>query len=235
MEISELTLKLIIILIPGAIGTIIYEKLTVHKKWNSIIFIANCVFLGGISYLLIQLISEYLFNSTDDSLKNFWGNLTQKEIPFSAIWKSSIMAVFVGFISSWIENYKLINIIGKKIKISTKYGDENLFSYFLNAKQVKEVYIRDMKNQTTYHGNVESFSETEEIKEIVLSDVSVYNFVDTDAIYEIDKLYLSKPKDELIIELPNIESNDEKENEKILFSFILKKNKFALTKLNNNV
>lgn len=233
MEISEFTLKLIIILIPGAIATIIYEKLTIHKNWKSIKFFANIIFLGAISYIVTQLFFEYILKLNDTSLKNFWDNLAHKEIPFSAIWKSSIMAVFVGFISSGIENYKLFNKIGKKIRLTNKYGDENLFSFFLNAKQVKEVYVRDMENKTTYHGMVESFSETDEIKEIVLSDVAVYNFDDAQPLYSIDKIYLSKPKDNLIIELPNIKSQFDG-FEKEIFSIKIFKSTYILTKIKKN-
>ncbi len=46
MEISELTLKLIIILIPGAIATVIIDKLTIHKEWPPFKFVVNAIILG---------------------------------------------------------------------------------------------------------------------------------------------------------------------------------------------
>lgn len=56
MEISELTLKLILLLIPGAVASIIYEKLTIQKKWPAFKFLAHSILFGALSYLLTQLI-----------------------------------------------------------------------------------------------------------------------------------------------------------------------------------
>ncbi|MBM2816487.1 MAG: hypothetical protein HW421_3249 [Ignavibacteria bacterium] len=204
MQVSELTLKLILVLIPGIISTIIYDKLTIHKKWESLSFLANCIFFGCLSYMFAQLIFQNLFGVYDIALQNFWNNLSQKEIPFSAIWKASIIAILIGFISSWFEYKKVVNRLGRKLHLTNKFGDENLYSFFLNSKEVKEVYIRDKKNDLTYHGFVRSFAETDEFKEIVLYDVSVYRYSDSILLYEIDNLYLAQPKDDLIIELPYI-------------------------------
>lgn len=207
MEVSELTLKLIIILIPGAIASIIYEKLTIHRKWTAFQFIANSILFGGISYLLAQLIFNYYGN--DQSLSNFWLNLSSKEIPFSAVTKATIISIFIGFICAGLDRYKIINNIAKFLRLTTKYGDENLYSYFLNAKNVSEVYIRDVANNITYHGIIDSFSETTEFKEIVLRDVKIYEYETSKFMYDVDKVYLCKPKDDLIIEVPFINQKSE--------------------------
>jgi hypothetical protein len=49
-------------------------------------------------------------------------------------------------------------------------------------------------------GYVVSFSETDEFKEIVLSNVSVYSYDQSELLYEISEIYLSLPKDDIIIE-----------------------------------
>ena len=120
--------------------------------------------------------------------------------------------MFVGLISTGIDHYKLINRFGKWIKLSNKYGDENLYSYFLNAKEVEEVYVRDVENKLTYHGFVNSFSETDEIKELVLLDVVVYDYETSQKLYSLDKIYLSKSKENLIIELPYKNNENGTEN-----------------------
>lgn len=200
MEISEFTLKLIILLIPGAIASVIFEKLTIHRKWTAFQFVSNSILFGGTSYLLAQL----FFNicGQDQALTNFWRNLSSKEIPFSAILKAIIASVIIGFACSALDHYKVLNNLAKKLRITNKYGDENLYSYFLNAKNVNEVYLRDIKNNITYHGMIDSYSETSEFKEIVLREVKVYNYETSDFAYEVDKIYLSRPKDDIIIEVP---------------------------------
>lgn len=211
MEISEFTLKLIILLIPGGISCLIFEKLTIHKSWNSFKFISNSIFLGGLSYLSAQLI----FGICNDlSFANFWENLPTKQIPFKAVIKSSFVAILIGFAGSKFDHYKILNRIGKKLKVTTKYGDEDLFYYFLNSSNVTEVYVRDIKNNITYHGLVDSFSENGSIKEIVLSDVKIYNYETSEFAYSLSKIYLCKPNDELIIELPNFEPKNDNNGRK---------------------
>lgn len=200
MEISELTLKLILILIPGSIASIIYERLTIHKRWNSFKFVTNAILFGALSYIL----SQVAFNicRVDTSFEMFWENLPTKEIPYNVILKASFVSIFIGLIATGVDQYKLINKLGKFLKLTNKFGDENLYSYFLNAEDVDEVYIRDINNGLTYHGLINSYSENDEINEIVLVDVIVYDYSTSEELYSLDKIYLSRKKDNLIIELP---------------------------------
>jgi len=199
MQISQLTLKLIILLIPGALASIIFEKLTVHKKWDSFKFVAHSILFGGLSYVLANFI--FSICKQDIDFKSFWDNLPLPVIPTSAVVKAIGVSILVGFISSWIDNYKIINKLGKFIQFSTKYGDENLYSYFLTSPDVSEIFLHDIQNNITYQGFVDSYSETDEIKEIVLRDVKVYEYETANLCYEINRVYLSRPKDSIIIEV----------------------------------
>ena len=200
MEISQLTLKLIILLIPGAIASIIFEKLTIHKKWDAFKFIAHCILLGGLSYLLADVICGMPIRDPD--FEKFWLNLQEAIIPISVVIKSLFAAILVGFITSALDNYKVVNRLGKFFKFSTKYGDENLYSYFLTSPEVNEIFLHDIANNITYHGMIDSYSETDEFKEIVLRDVKVYVYDTATLAYEINRIYLSRPKDSIIIEVP---------------------------------
>ncbi len=208
-DMTELTLKLIIILIPGAICSIILEKLTIHKPLTPFKFIVNSIMLGAIVYLLIQV--YYYIPYSIDSFKckvgadlhvlKVWENMSDtKVIPYNEIILATFLAIFLGYFGAWIDRKKVIYNIAKRLGASLKYGDENLYTYFLNADEIEEVYIRDIPNNLTYHGVVVAYSETDEIKEIVLSDVTVYRYKDSVKLYDIDKVYLSRPKDDLIIE-----------------------------------
>lgn len=74
----------------------------------------------------------------------------------------------------------------------------------MNANNVTEIYIRDIPSNITYHGVINSFSETSDFKEIVLRNVKVYDYETSTLAYTLDKIYLSKPKDNLVIEIPTI-------------------------------
>jgi hypothetical protein len=197
MEISEFTLKLILLLIPGAMASLIFVKLTTHTKWNSFKFIAHSILFGALSYLAAVLIFR-----GDVSLHSFWNNLSIKEIPYGAIWKAAIVAVFIGFLAAAIDTYKVINKIGRYLKLSNKYGDMSAYSLLLNARNVEEIYFRDFANNLTYHGIIDSFAETETYKELILRGVKVYSLDTADFLYNLDKVYLCREGNQCTIEVP---------------------------------
>ena len=199
MTLSAFALKLILILIPGGLATLILEKLTTYLKWQPFKFIINAILLGGFSYLLSDLIF-YVFYA--DDIKNFWLTFTSNNIPFWEIIKATGVSIFIGFGASWIENKKVITRFARKFHIADKYGEENLYSYFLNSKEVREVYVRDIANNLTFHGEVDSFSENEQISEISLRHVKVYKYDDSAFLYEMPKVFLSRPKNCIFIEVP---------------------------------
>ena len=84
-----------------------------------------------------------------------------------------------------------------------KVNDENLFSIFLGDKNISWIYIRDIKNSLTYRVWIYSFSESEEGKEIVLKDVTVYSYPATIELYEVKSIYLNFGHEHIIIEQAN--------------------------------
>jgi hypothetical protein len=216
---TELTLKLIIILIPGALGAIIVNRLTIHKEWSPFIYTLNAIIIGLFGYLSLQLAITFwtflrnLFSSTlayDYKSLDIWSTISDtKMIPYTEVWGASIFGVFLGFLGAFIDYNRIINKVGRGMKISNKYGDENLFSHFLNNKETEIVYVRNIKNNLSYHGYVDSYSENDTVSEIVLSTVTVYNYTDSEYMYEIDKIYLSFSKADIIIELAKTISNVE--------------------------
>ena len=213
---SELTIKLIIILIPGAIATLIFGKLILHKEWSSFRFVLYSIMFGIVSYLILQLIINGINVTIRDKLPELtiWSNLSDaSSIPYKEVGFASIISIILAFAASMIENRKVINRVAGFLGISGKFGDENLFSMFLNSKNVQYIYLRDIKNQLTYHGWVKSFSENENISEIRLCDVAVYNYSDSDFLYEVGEVYLSLNKQEIIIELANLEDDGQETTE----------------------
>lgn len=210
MDISNLTLKLIFILIPGAIAGLIFEKLTVHKPWNNFKFIAQSILFGLLAYLntgwFIKLMNA-VFN-VEWSTLTLWANLAGKEIPFSEIGKATIAGILIGFIASAIDHHKIVNRFAAWMGISIKYDDINLYSHFLSSPILKQIHFKDFISGYIYRGTVESYWETDEIKEIVLRNVTVYENNSDDKrvlveLYKLDAVYLSRPKDEVLIEIFN--------------------------------
>tara|TARA_R110002050_G_scaffold57423_2_gene128849 strand:- start:9310 stop:9957 length:648 start_codon:yes stop_codon:yes gene_type:complete len=206
-------------MLPGIIAAVIADKLVSHDKWSSFKFGLYAFMLGVSSYALLQVITWFynivtylwsccLFN-WDFSLQIHWSLLstwtaavsqTPSIVPLELI-LAIPFSFIVALIASWTINHKVFNKIARKLSISNKYGDENLYSYFLNAQGIDWVYIRDMEANLTYQGRVASYSETDTMQELVLSEVSVFSYQDSDHLYDVPSIYLIKEMGKFVIEV----------------------------------
>lgn len=217
MNISELTLKLIILLLPGIISANIYGKLTFRSKPKSnFMFILTSIVFGVASYLSLQVFVSIpvLFKNTlygqrlnYDVLNTFKDLNGTNAIPYLEVIWGTLLGIAIAFIAAGIDHKKYINRLGNLLNLTSKYGDENLFMKFLNSPEIDYVYVRDIANKLTYTGNIDSYSETEEFKEIVLGNVEVYNYPESELLYSIDRIYLCLPSNSVIIELANNKNN----------------------------
>ena len=61
--------------------------------------------------------------------------------------------------------------------------------------------MRDYNNNKVFSGWVAAFSETDEVRELLLRDVQVYN-LDGLLLYEVPLLYTARPTDAVDVEFP---------------------------------
>lgn len=166
--------------------------------------------MGFIIYLTYQA-SHFLIGNSE--ILSFWKAITDNKVPISIkeILYACIAAIPLGFIVTAIVQYKIINKIANRLKISNKYGDDNLFYHFLNLNEVQWLWVRDKDQDVTYEGLLQYFNETDNLREIALSDVKVFRSSDSEFISEVPYIYLTFSPDRFIIELPNVEEdNNEK-------------------------
>ena len=87
-------------------------------------------------------------------------------------------------------NRKVLNGIAQKIRVSSKFSDEKLFSYYLNLPETDWIYVRNFKNGLAYQGRILAFAETDQNQEVLLSDVTVFRYEDSAELYSVPKIYL---------------------------------------------
>lgn len=94
---------------------------------------------------------------------------------------------------------KFLHLIGA----TRRYGDEDVWSYTLNSDQphVEYAHFRDLENGYIFAGWINTYSESEEQREILLRDVIVYD-EDGTIISEPPHLYISRPKNNIWLEFP---------------------------------
>lgn len=209
---NKLALAIVVILFPGIIATIISDKITVHNtKWGSFKYGMYSFVLGTSCYILLQFILFFfnaafcLFSNTGSttwSHLKIWNIITDNEVKtkLSEIGQATMMSVPVAFFASFLINYKVFNKLSRKLGISNKYGDENLFSFYLNSDEVDWVYVRDAESDVTYQGRINSYSENNDIQELVLYNVTVYSYEESDELYSLPSIYLCKKMGSFVIE-----------------------------------
>lgn len=213
---NELAISIAVILLPGLIASVICDKIVVHMvRWDAFKYSIYSFIFGVASYILLQFIFYILaaffrlFPSCHYeiiSTLSVWSIIqNQKQtIVLSEVAFATAISPLVAIAAAWLVNYKILNKISQKIRVSSKFGDENLFSFFLNSKEVNWVYLRDKSASLSYCGQVVSYSECEKIQEIVLSNVKVFDYETSDELYEVSLIYLSNPLGKLVIEVPMI-------------------------------
>jgi len=212
MELSELAINIFILFIPGIITFLIIDKLTVHKEYSFHNVIIYSLIFGFFSYIAYDLIVIPLVRRCFDvkiSL-SFFKVLNNKNaaLNFNEIFYVSLVSIPIGFISSAFINYKLLHKIGLLLNVTKKFGDIDVWSYIMNSSDSTEwVFIRDKENDLLYEGWIEGFSDIGQ-NEIFLRDVIVYRNSDTEKLYEMPGIYISKDRKDLMIEFPNLEYTD---------------------------
>jgi hypothetical protein len=209
---NDLAILIGLISFPGLIATILCDKLLVHaERWNSFKYAVYTFVFGVSSYVTLQIVvwvinamNRHLPLVTARSELKLWDTLISgKSLDFSEVAWATAVAPVVALLAVYLVNKKVVNRFGQRLGISNKYGDENLFSYFLNASDVYWIYVRDPSAGLSYRGAIRSFSETKNVQEIVMTSVTVYDYADSSELYRLDSIYLSKPLGSFIIEAPD--------------------------------
>jgi hypothetical protein len=197
----------------------VVDTLVVHKPWRAFDFLTRAFILGILTYFALQLFllaAGYVASVCSREVfvpryLTIWDSLTNQRSPiqFNEIVYSSLTSLVVAFLAAKIINDKLLIKLGHQTRVTKKFGDDSVWSYFLNSDTIEWVWIRYPGDNLVYAGWVQSFSDTEKVREIVLEDVKVYRNSDSEFLYELPAAYLAAEPSRMIIELaPVVEGTE---------------------------
>jgi hypothetical protein len=203
LNVSSLFFELALIFIPGFIWMKIHSRYGVKGEKTQFDLILNAFIFGVLSYAILYVIYRYqgwslkLFELESDSRK-----LIQPEI-FPEIIAAVMIAIVGGVLSLYVENHKLFTRFVQRMRATKTYGDEDVWDFVFNSssRAVNFAHFRDFQQRVTYAGFVEIFSESGQLREIVLRDVIVYDFEQTE-MYRVPRLYLARERENIHIEFP---------------------------------
>lgn len=207
---NEFSVTLLVLGLPGIICLFLTYKL-IGRLQRSTIEVVFLVFLYSVlSYALVDLSGRLLNllpcvnieNSAIAMLLTAGNHNPEPQTLLYAVFASIILAYFV----SYTVRFNLINRVGQKINATKRYGDEDVWHYFHNAPEDQKndgwVIVRDLKQGLAYYCYISTWSDSGMDRELTLSDASVFVSDTEEYLYDVQHLYISRNRDEIVIEIP---------------------------------
>lgn len=209
MTISSLLIRLILLILPGIISWMLFNKLVsrvIRTKWEDLCeIIVFSVIIYSVFAIVVKIfgwIGWLGYNVT------FFETVLDEKA--TVVWYEILVASLIGlpvaFIASYVHSNKLINKFGRLLKVTRKFGDQDVWDFFHNLPEEPEyewVYVRDHKTNLLYFGCIHAYSDSEKERELLMGDVDVYTNDEGELLYKTKMLYLCRHRYDLTIEIPS--------------------------------
>lgn len=188
MQFSELTIKLIILFLPGLISASLLQMFGNKRKLDNREFFILVVVNGFISYLIPCLFCRN--NTFFQSLLD-----TSMIVDYKEVILSSKISVGLGILETYLVNYCLLYKLAQLAKLTTKSGQDTVWDEtFDNGGKGSSnfIYVRNHEDNELYAGKVENYTMSSSGKrELLLSGVDVYDLNDRNKfLYHLEKIYV---------------------------------------------
>lgn len=188
---------------PGIIWANIDAKFGTGLKPSQTTLLIRAFMFGMATYAILYMI--YLYFGKQFAYQKLIGksdDINIFEIRQEIAW-SIPLSFALSIIWLWIVRYRLLKKLLHSLGATRRYGDEDVWTYTLNSDDanVEYIHLRDLDNKFIFAGWVNAYSESEEFRELLLSDVIVYDEEGAE-ISRSPVLYLSRPKANIWIEFP---------------------------------
>lgn len=209
MDISELTVKLLLLFFPGIVCALIVDYLTVHRPKIPFFFMLWSFVYGLSSYLfywvLVRLLHVVMPRKLQGSV-TFLRSLIEKDarISFREILFVAVLAVLLGLCFSWISTHKIISKTTHRLGITKKFEGLDVWDYTFNMDATEWATVRDHENDLMYDGWVYAFSDDSQDAELLMRDVSVYTNSTAEKLYQVGAAYISRKRESMTIEFGSI-------------------------------
>ena len=187
---SNFPIAIVVALLPGILATLTIKKLTLSGNWDNFKIGLYTVVYSGIVYALYFLMIDLIWDErefADSSIDGLISNIKVLDVVLS-----SLLSLIVGIAVSAASNHKILFTVVNFLKITKKFGDEDLYYDFLRNDDNNEVYVKDIENNVVYHGVVTGYSQGKETRELELSNVDVYSYEDSKFFYQLRSMYIAQ-------------------------------------------
>lgn len=201
MDTTEVSLRLALLFLPGIVAALLVEKIVPTRDWSTARLALYSLVLGLICYLSYALLKAGFLHQWPPSVDLFKSLATSAPLDLQEIVLTTAISPLVGLLVSLSLTGHWINRFARLIRVSDKFGDLDVWARVLNSTDVQWVTVRDFEHNVVYDGWVQAFSDTYDANELFLRDVQVFQSSTSLFLFELDGVYLTRPKDNLTIEI----------------------------------
>ena len=215
---SELA-QLALIFMPGLIWANIDEKYGAGKPPDHVKFFVRVFLFGMSTYVALYGLYSLAALCLEDLEFGHYGwakDITNPDLSafIDEIFWSVPLSLFLSVLWLYAVRYKVLRKLLHYLNATERLGDEDLWSTILNEYQLSDpIYFRDCAKDLIYLGWVDSFSQNEDNREMVLRDVRVYKDVrledgSAQHLFDTPRLYVSCDKNSILINFPNLSESE---------------------------
>jgi len=208
VEISSVTLRVLLLFFPGVLCAVLLDTLTVHRERTPVQFLTNAFALGMGSYLSLYTLrdaaaglAKWLRLREPRDVRFFDALLNDHvRIAWGEIALSACVAFMLAAGVAAILNHKLFARAAYRLGISRKTGDLDVWGLLFNSPEGNVVLVRDVLQNRAYVGIVAGASESSDNAELLLRTVTVFENSTSRKLYETELVYLARDRRDVIIE-----------------------------------
>lgn len=208
MELSVLTLRVVLLFFPGVLCALVVDSLTIQRERTTPQFLTSAFVYGVSTYLLLagsraalETVCTWLGWAAPPRV-TFFAALTDErtKIAWGEIGLSAGVAVLLAMLVSAALNHNLLHRIAERLRVSRRFGQADVWGHFLDSPRTSWIIVRDVDADLLYEGWVDAFSDTGADPQLLLSDVAVYRASTGTKLHDRKRVYLTPRKDSVIIE-----------------------------------
>lgn len=221
MQINAAVLALVLLFIPGILCFGIVSNLASRRNRDNIVIILQIFMYGVSSYMILAMFDKIFpcaaqflgINVKNVALLNPSSIEKAGIDPLPIAWASAI-GIIQGLIISVNINKSLLMRACRFCGITNRFSDPDAWSFLLNSDDTNNwVTLRHKERGHIYQGYVRSFSGGDKDRELIMTDVQVYDLDTAEHVGDIPILYLSFKKEDLLLEFgvkqPETRSSDQ--------------------------
>ncbi len=202
MNTSALVIQVALLFLPGLIWERIHATYVLKDKAEQFEVIRRALVFSVVSYLVT--FAFYAAAHRRFILVSLQGDHIDLNIKIvREIGYATLVAFVLLLAHIWFDSRRIFSVFVRATKLTQRYGPEDVWDYTFSGKDplFGFIHLRDFEKEIIYAGKVELYSESEKLRELVLSEVVVYRF-DGSELFDAPRVYISRDKDNIDIEFP---------------------------------